>query len=795
MKVTIVGLLFFLFVFNSFSQVRLEGFNQKDINPDLFQNRWDACWISVPDFGDDAYGVYHFRKVFELDIVPEKFIVHVSADNRYKLYINGHLIALGPARGDIYNWNFETVDLAPYLQEKNILAAVVWNFAEHSPIAQVSFKHTGFILQGNSEKEAIVNTNSSWRCTKSNAYEPWIKPVLGYYAAGAGESFDANKYLWDWESTNYDDSSYQNASTGLRGAMKGARDYPGRLLVPSPIPPMEMELERLKAIRISDGIDCDDSLLQGKSSVIIPPRTKVRLLLDHGMLTTGYLSLVISKGANSVVHVGYSEALYSDAVTHSKGNRNEVDNKEFIGYEDRIIADGGMKRIVTSLWWRTWRYINLTITTAEEPLVLEDIYGTTSMYPFLNETSFQTPENVDLNKILDIGWHTARLCANETYMDCPYYEQLQYFGDARIQAMITMFNTRDRYMLKNVLEQGRQSIIADGITMSRYPSGLHQFISSFSLWWICMGHDYWMYRGDEDYLKTLLPAYRGILAWYEQWLKSDYSLDYIPHWFFADWCKDFPSGEPIREENGNSAFQDLMYLYTLDNAVAMEKAFGIPQLAQHYEDIASQIRSGFREKYWNDSRGLFADTHDHRAYSQHVNSLAILTGIVTGDNAAEVMRRTLEDNSLAQVTIYFSYYLHQAMKKAGLGDLFLEKLDTWKIQMDLGLTTWAERPEPSRSDCHAWGSSPNIEFFRLVLGIDTRAPGFKEVVISPSLGNLKRASGTIPHPDGTISVDYIIDTENKLTAKISLPEGCCGTFIWKGKDFNLKAGAQVIEIE
>ena len=70
--------------------------------------------------------------------------------------------------------------------------------------------------------------------------------------------------------------------------------------------------------------------------------------------------------------------------------------------------------------------------------------------------------------MLEIGWRTARLCANETYMDCPYYEQLQYFGDTRIQAMVTLFNTRDGHMVKNALEQGRQSMTADGLTMSRY---------------------------------------------------------------------------------------------------------------------------------------------------------------------------------------------------------------------------------------------------------------------------------------------------------------------------------------
>ena len=73
-------------------------------------------------------------------MVPSRFIVHVSADNRYKLYVNGKLVSLGPARGDIYNWSFETVDLAPYLRKgKNTLASVVWNYAERKPVAQISY--------------------------------------------------------------------------------------------------------------------------------------------------------------------------------------------------------------------------------------------------------------------------------------------------------------------------------------------------------------------------------------------------------------------------------------------------------------------------------------------------------------------------------------------------------------------------------------------------------------------------------------------------------------------------------
>ncbi len=368
----------------------------------------------------------------------------------------------------------------------------------------------------------------------------------------------------------------------MEGAVKGSRDYPGRLLVPSPIPPMEMKTERLAAVRQAEGVSCPPEFLSGSRPVTIPSHTKARLLLDHGQLTTGYLTLLFSQGKEAEIAVGYAETLYEQHLPH-KGNRNEVDGKVFIGHQDRIIPDGEQERSYTTLWWRTWRYLELKIETKDEPLVLNDIYDTFSGYPFVAESTFEAPGRNDLSKILDIGWLTARLCANETYMDCPYYEQLQYFGDTRIQAMITMYNTQDPYMVRNAMEQGRQSMVADGITMSRYPSYIHQFISSFSLWWICMGHDYWMMRGDETYIRTLLPAYRNILSWYEQSLKPDHSLDYIPHWFFLDWAEGLDYGEPIREENGNSAIQDLIFVLALEAAAEMEQAFGSTVTGEHYK--------------------------------------------------------------------------------------------------------------------------------------------------------------------------------------------------------------------
>lgn len=320
----------------------------------------------------------------------------------------------------------------------------------------------------------------------------------------------------------------------MEGAAKGARDYPGRLLVPTPIPPMEYAEDRFSRVRQSENARIPDAFPRSAASITVPARTKARILLDNDSLTTAYLSLLFSGGRGSQITVAYAEALYMDTAPLSKGNRDEIEGKKFVGYEDIILPDGGSDSgLFTSLWWRTWRYVQLTIETKDEPLEIGDVYGTFTAYPFERASTFDAPGHPQLNRMLDIGWRTARLCANETYMDCPYYEQLQYFGDTRIQALITLYNTRDRYMARNAIEQGRQSIVSDGITMSRYPSGIHQFISSFSLYWICMGHDYWRYRGEEEYLKTLLPAYRGVLSWYEGFLKEDFSLAFVPHWFSA----------------------------------------------------------------------------------------------------------------------------------------------------------------------------------------------------------------------------------------------------------------------
>lgn len=781
----------------------------------LMQQPWKAQWITAPGSGpmnqwmapNDAalkeYGVYKFRKNFELTVKPASFIVHVSGDNRYKLFVNGQPVSLGPARGDLYFWNFETVDISNYLQAgKNTIAALVWNDGGLKPEAQISYL-TGFILQGNTSAEEILNTNHTWKSIKDSSYSPLTPKVPGYYVAGPGELVQMKYNTKNWLQLNYDDGQWQPARTIGQGLTKdAARDSRGWMLVPSSLPPMELKTQRLVALRKTEGVTVPASFPAVKTTITIPANTVATLLLDQTFLTNAYPTLLFSQGKNAGISLSYAEALYSaeNEKTKSgrgKGNRNEIEGKIFIGKKDSVVADGTDGQQYTSLTWRTYRYIQLKVSTKDEPLVIDDLYGSFTGYPLVQRTSFESGNETD-KKILEIGWRTARLCAWETYMDCPYYEQLQYIGDARIQALVTLYNTSDDRLVRNALTLMDHSRIAEGITLSRYPTDLQQQIPTFSLWWIGMLQDYWMYRPDANFIKDKLPGERQVLSFFQRYQTADGSLKNVPYWIFSDWVehrKGWDYGQAPIGKEGYSAVLDLQLMWTYQLAAEMEAAIGFKDIAALYISQAAQLKQTIRRKYWDNAKQVFADTEEKDLFSQHTNSLAILAGVVTGAEATALGKKLLTDTSMAQASIYFKYYLHQALIKAGLGNDYQQWLGKWKENIDLGMTTWAEMSDVSgtRSDCHAWGSSPNIEFFRTILGIDSDGPGFTKVKIAPHLGDLKNVSGSMPHPNGMISTSYK-NENNKWTIAVDLPVNTSGRFLWKGKIFVLKPGANNLKL-
>ncbi len=761
------------------------------------QQIWDAKWILHPSANARDYGVFLFRKSFELHTPAPEFIIHLSADNRYRLFVNGRRILEGPARSDPNHWFYESIDIGPLLKTgKNQLAVQVWNMGSYMPHAQMSVK-TGLIIQGEGSVESLVNTNTSWKVTRDMAFKPLAQAGTGT-VVGPGDSFDASLHPFNWESVYFDDSLWQNAGmvgNGIPAGVFGSWDWQ---LTPRPIPFMDSDTVKFQKVVRTENIRLSPEVRE-KLNWVIPANTRCRILLDNRVLTNAYPRMTVSNGKGARIQLEYAEALYDE--NNEKGNRQEITGKKIKqAFKDQWTVGGGEFREFTTLWFRTYRYVELDIQTASEALEIENFDGIYTAYPFQELAQIKI-DHPFVRDIWETGWRTARLCAGETYYDCPYYEQLQYVGDTRIQALISLYVSGDDRLMRNAIRQFAQSQLPNGLTQSRYPSGRMQIIPTFSLIWVSMIYDYWMHRDDEAFIKQYLHQIGNVLNWYDQHLNSRNLLDNMSWWNFVDWSFGEWSphkpigGVPQNGYQGETTLISLQYAYTLQLAEKIFAYFDQEERAKQCQHQAEQVLSAVMASSWDKERRMLQDAPGQNVFSQHTQALAILCGLFSNTEAKSLFKRMTNTEAIIPCTYYFRFYLNRVMDELNLGQDYLDGLVHWKQMLDLGLTTFAETPEPTRSDCHAWSASPNYDLLAFIAGIKPGSPGFKTVLVQPDPGNLKYLDVKVPHPEGLIHLKMTLNKNNEYDVSVALPQGVNGEFLLEGQGRPLHPGSQVFKIK
>lgn len=762
---------------------------------------WKAQWITSPNAPLRDITVLRFRKVFEIPQIPATFVVHVSADSQFILCVNQHEVGRGPARSDLAHWRYETYDLVKFLQAgKNEISATVWNFGV-TPLAQITDR-TGFVLLGETAAEAIANTDNSWEVEEEKGIGILPTPPeiqRSYYVAEPAERIDGAVLDWSWNDASSHGKWEEPLSIGnasLRGAVLQNNNWQ---LMPDSLPAMQMELTPVGRVVRATGIGSPANF--PGAPLEIAAHSNVSLLLDQSHLTTAYPELTVTGGAKSTIRLTYAEALFD---SHGqKGNRNEIADKQIVGIYDEFLPDGSQSRRFVPLVWRTWRYLQLDINTADQPLRLEDLRSWFTAYPFEERARFSSDDPA-LVPIWQVGWRTARLDAHDTYMDTPYYERMQYIGDTRIQALISYTVAGDDRLARQAIQAFNDSRVSDGLTRSRYPSSVTQMIPTFSLLWIGMLHDFWMYRGDAEFVKSQIAGTRIVLDWFLDRQRSDGLVGNITWWPFVDWGKDFAFGMPPQDTDGGSSPITLQYIEALRYGAELESIFGNPVRVKRYREAESRAVGAVRKLCWNDTYGLIADTPAQKHYSQHANILGVWLDVVPAEKQKDVLNKILSTSDsgfvvsgpvpdMTKATYYFRFYLARALDHAGLGDRYLDLLKPWKDMVALGLTTWAEQPEPTRSDSHAWSAHPNFDFLTIVAGVRPKRPGFSNVTIAPHLGRLRNVRATVPTPKGTIELKFDSNAAG-VHAEVDLPPNMCGDFLWKGKTTAMRPGNQQFQL-
>jgi hypothetical protein len=770
--------------------------------------KWSAEWISHPTAPLREPGVFHFRKVINLPVAPEHFVVHLSADNRFALFVNGKRVGEGPARGNLFRWRYETVDLAPFLSRgDNVIAATVWQYGIYAPVAQISDR-LAFLLEGDTSAERIVNTDASWEVEEELGHTvipPMPEAMHQYWAAGPGERIDGSKYDWAWKEAGWSPNAHWIRAVGaIRESPDPQRSIPGFrledagtkwLLSPDLLPPMEYKQVPTGSVVRTN---LEDTKNFPAKPVTIPAHSSVTILIDHATVLSAYPELEVSGGKDAVVRMAFTEALYDSK--QERGNRNEIADRVVVGLTDEYLPDGGEHRTFRPLWWRTWRYVELKIVTGAESLTLDGFRTYYTAYPFEERGKFAA-SNPDLARIREICWRTARLDAHETYMDTAYWEQLQYIGDTRIQALISYVVSGDDRLARQALQAFDDSRIPEGITQSRYPDSLAQFIPPFSMLYVNMLHDYWMYRPDRKFVEELLPGTRAVLEWFLAKQRPDGMLSSIPGWVFIDWVRDVEKFPP-EDEEGRSAIVTLQLVSALEAAADLEQALGDSVLAQRYRRQARAARDAVYKLCWDPRFGLLTDNPRKDSYSQHANIAAVLLDVIPTADQKSVLERILDtrlhakDDSpkLVKASFFYQFYMARALEHAGMADRYVGLLQPWREMLAKGLTTTPEFDDPTRSDTHAWSAHPAFDLPTLVAGIRPASPGFETVQIEPALGDLQWAEASMPYPrGGTITVKYE-RTQAGTKATVTLPEALHGVLVWQGRSYPLRSGEQQISL-
>jgi hypothetical protein len=743
---------------------------------------WNVPAVWHPQAPRQGYVVLRFRRTFAL-ASDQTAVLWVSAAERFILHLDGEIVARGPARSDTTRWNCSGVPVR-LRAGRHVLAATVWFYGQYGPLAQGG--RAGFFLLGAAQPDgrahsalsALVNTGPQWRCVVDEARTPmehaWGE-VNTFDVTGWGERIDARRLPWGFERPDFDDSSWAQTRELARPGLGLYGVTPlGHWLVPSPLPPMDEVPGRFERACDCEGVALRavEAFLRGGSALRVPPQRRFRVVLDRGELTNSYPLLTVSGGAGAVVRLVTVEAPIA-SMPFNKGNRDLIEGKHLWGHADEFLPDGGEGRTFSTLWWRSFRYVELTITTADAPLELVDFSLLMSGYPLRQRARFMAAGAMrePSRWIWDTSWRTARLCAHETYFDCPHYEQLQYVGDTRIQALYSYLLANDDRLARKAIDDFHANRTNDGLLHSRGPTSKSnmappldgkeaQVIPSFSLYWIAMLDDFRQYRGDADFVRQYLPVARGVLEWFARRLRDDGVLGHVGYWPFMDWVKGYPAGNAPQDADGGSTIYTLLWAIACGQMAQLETWCGQPELAGRWRRMRRDAVRNTLQAAWDKRRGLVADvaTRDNadRTFSVHAQVHAVLAGAWRARQSIGVLDRAMSAPNVTQPgSLYFRFYVMQALKAAGRAKALFDLLPRWLAFRELGLSTWPENDEPSRSDCHAWSVMPAIEFLRVVLGVEPhpQAQGFDTIVFAPELGPLPGAKGAVPTPHGVVRVD------------------------------------------
>ncbi len=773
----------------------------------------NAKWLGIPRaeleekriFHGDLTGRFAYYRC-EADLPTDaSLVIDISANSRYRLYINGEPVLSGPCKGDRNRQYFETVSVTDRLREgRNVFCAQVLycdpdaveiETAERAAIYGVVGRQCGHRLavEGDVKNAAgetvgtITTGTADWRVFLDGSYYLTSDENTQFLGAII-EHVDAERSPLRWKEADFDFGAWRPAEALL----PSVADDPFRAVGVVPLFRMREREIPLLYERKAHFARCFDREgrelpLLREGFISVPAGARAEILLDAGGILNAYPRFSFEGGRGAKVSITYFEKFGgpgSDLV------RSDI-RGEITGITDSVTLDGKPLSF-EPFWVRTFRFIRILVEGAEnETTVLVPAFRKTG-YPLPVESSVSSSAPW-VEKLWEICVRTLKNCMLETYMDCPYYEQLQYGMDTRLEAQYTYAVSRDKALVRKALVDFHYGMQPEGLNAGKAPSAYLQILSTFSLHYIFLLCEYAREEGDPGVLHLCRGDIDRILDAFDARIGQDGLVGKLDFWNFADWNDAWneTAGAPGAIKAGPSAIINLMYAYALGEAASFMEAQGRPGLAEEYRARRKAILDAVETLCWDAEAGLYREGPHFQQFSRHAQAWAVLNGMKEGKAAAGLLLRARERGDVLTCSFSASYEWFRALEKAGLYDEMRQELNPWIGLIDLDCTCCPETPKGARSECHAWSALPLYELIRTIAGVHAGKDG--SVLIAPHMTDLPDLKGQAATAFGPVSFDYGRDADGKRRYEVTLPEGMSGVFRFPdGREKEISAGTNLL---
>ena len=560
------------------------------------------CWMRLPGWQtreDTTSRLSLFRGRLLLAVKPDHAPIQITADSRYKLYVNGAFVEAGPACGDGKVWYVDTVDIAPYLcSGENILAVAVLRY----PAAHGAGCH-GVVRTGTAGLYVDAELPLEWKCRLHGGFEivpenPWFSPLMIY------ERGTAEGALAGWREAGYDDSGWAAPVSYSQNELTPIL-CPDRL-VPRPIPFLYRAKRQFTGI--SKGTGQWDALVRESKPLTIPAHTTACADLDAGELTTGYLRVSMAGGAGAKLTLLQAECYAGNIVPKDdpykslprKGDRTDA-ALQLHGYIDEYHATGygtaDRPECYEPYWFRAFRFIRVAVETGDEPLTLFGVDYEETGYPLQMRAKVKTSDP-SLDAVWELCERSLRRCMHETYEDCPFYERLQYAMDGRSEMLYTYAVSGDDRLALKCMDDFAASIRSDGMVNCSAPNYETNVIPGFGIYFIGMVYDHMWWFGDAERTGRYWFAVERVLSFFECRLNERGLVSKIgdvnrpgQFWSFIDWTAgwDATDGVPPATKQGSITMESLLYILGLQYAAELADFLAHSEQARKYRTQAAHV--------------------------------------------------------------------------------------------------------------------------------------------------------------------------------------------------------------